>query len=133
MPASDLLRRHRVTLLTAFVVLANVVGNLALSWGMKHPLGWRPLQIAAIDDLLNPYVLLGILLLAAWTLSRITLLSWADLSYVLPVCSIGYVINALIGYFLLHEQISPTRWLGTALILGGTILTGLTPPKSGQS
>lgn len=130
MLAADLARRYRVTLLTAFVVLANVVGNLALSWGMKHPLGWRPLQIPAIDDLLNPYVFLGILLLAAWTLSRITLLSWADLSYVLPVCSIGYVINALIGYFLLHEQISPTRWAGTALILGGTILTGLTPPRA---
>jgi drug/metabolite transporter (DMT)-like permease len=133
MPASDLLRRHRVTLLTAFVVLANVVGNLALSWGMKHPLAWRPLGVSAIDDLLNPYVFLGILLLAAWTLSRITLLSWADLSYVLPVCSIGYVINALIGYFLLHEQISTTRWLGTALILGGTILTGLTPPRGERS
>jgi len=130
MPSRELLRRHRVTVLTAFVVLANVVGNLSLSWGMKHPLGWRPFLIPAVDDLLNPFVLLGILLLAAWTLSRITLLSWADLSYVLPVCSVGYVLNALIGYFLLYEQISPTRWLGTALILGGTILTGLTPARA---
>ncbi len=122
--------RPRVWFLTAFVVLANVVGNLALSWGMKHPLHLEWTGIAMLDALWNPYVALGILLLATWTLSRITLLSWADLSFVLPVTSVGYVLNALIGYFVYDEQISPARWFGTALILSGTVLTGSTPPKA---
>lgn len=125
-------RRPAVHLLTAFVVLANVVGNFALTWGMKHPTGFHPSGIDMLDSLMSPWVGLGILLLAAWTLSRITLLSWADLSYVLPVTSIGYVVNALLGWYFLGEQISIARWAGTALILSGTILTGATPPKASQ-
>jgi drug/metabolite transporter (DMT)-like permease len=46
-------------------------------------------------------------------------LSWADLTYVLPATSLAYVLVALIGHFRLHEQISPTRWLGIALIAAG--------------
>jgi uncharacterized membrane protein len=126
-------RTHaRVYLLTAFVVLANVVGNFSLSWGMKHPKGLTLTGVGAVDALLNPWVLVGILLLAAWTLSRVTLLSWADLSFVLPVTAIGYVLNALIGYLVLGEAVSPARWVGTALILTGTVLAGATPPKAAE-
>lgn len=129
MPAS----RSRVYLLTAFVVAANVIGNLALTWGMKHPTGITLTHFEPFDALLSPWVLLGIILLAVWTLARITLLSWADLSFVLPVTSLGYVLNALIGYVFLHEFISWQRWLGTAFILSGCLLTGATEPKSGDS
>jgi uncharacterized membrane protein len=122
--------RRAVYLLTAFVVLANVVGNFSLSWGMKHPLGYRLTGIEVVDALVHPYVLLGIVLLAVWTLARITLLSWADLSFVLPVSSVGYVLNAAIGCFVLGEAISWRRGLGTALILAGTILTAATPPRA---
>ena len=125
--------RTRVYLLTAFVVAANVVGNFALSWGMKHPAGWAPTSIEPIDALLSPWVLLGIVLLAVWTLSRVTLLSWADLSFVLPVTSIGYVLNAVIGFAVLGEHISWLRWIGTAFILSGTIFTAATPPKAEDS
>jgi uncharacterized membrane protein len=126
MPAS----RTRVSLLTAFVVAANVLGNFALSWGMKHPNGLVLTGIGPVDSLINPWVLVGILLLAVWTLSRVTLLSWADLSFVLPVTSVGYVLNAVMGHFVLNEAISLQRWLGTALILSGTILTAATPPRA---
>jgi uncharacterized membrane protein len=126
MPAS----RYRVYLLTAFVVAANVLGNFALSWGMKHPSGLEWTSISPIDALLSPWVILGIVLLAVWTVSRVTLLSWADLSFVLPVTSIGYVLNAVIGYSVLGEHVSWQRAIGTALILSGTVLTAATPPKA---
>ncbi len=125
--------RTRVYLLTAFVVAVNVFGNFALSWGMKHSTGWAPTSIEPIDALLSPWVLLGILLLAVWTLSRVTLLSWADLSFVLPVTSIGYVLNAVIGFAVFGEHISWLRWIGTAFILSGTIFTAATPPKAEAS
>ena len=50
-----------------------------------------------ITVLFRPWVALGVLLLILWLLSRMALLSWADLSYVLPVTSIGYVLVALAG------------------------------------
>jgi drug/metabolite transporter (DMT)-like permease len=41
------------------------------------------------------------------------------LTYVLPATSLGYVLLALVARFVLHEQISPLRWIGIALISGG--------------
>ena len=67
----------------------------------------------------------GITLLILWLLSRMALLSWADLSYVLPVTSFGYAASALIGHFFLNEHITPHRWAGTLLIVAGTILVGM--------
>ena len=51
----------------------------------------------------SPWVLLGTTLLIFWLLSRMTLLGWADLSYVLPVTSIGYVLSAILGKILLRR------------------------------
>jgi uncharacterized membrane protein len=58
------------------------------------------------------------------------LLSWADLSYVIPVTSVGFVLNAVMGAVFLNETITPLRWVGTLCIVGGTVLVGLTAPKS---
>ena len=119
----------KTKLLTAFVVSTNVLGNFSMSWGMKHQavdLGLSP--FAYIRLIFTPWVLLGTALLILWLLSRMTLLGWADLSYVLPVTSLGYVASAIIGRFFLNEQITSTRWMGTLLIVAGTILVGRGSP-----
>jgi len=74
--------------------------------------------------LFRPWVALGVSLLIVWLLSRMTLLSWADLSYVLPVTSLGYVLVAFVGRWLLDERISATRWAGILLIVAGVALVG---------
>ena len=43
---------------------------------------------------------LGVALLIVWTLTHMALLSWADLSYVMPVTAIGYVVTAFAGTIL---------------------------------
>jgi drug/metabolite transporter (DMT)-like permease len=68
---------------------------------------------------LNPWVAVGIVLLLAFFAAYMNALSWADLTYVLPATSLGYVLLALVARFALHEQVSPLRWLGIALISGG--------------
>lgn len=116
---------------TAIVVLTNVLGNFSLSWGMRsvgHLLTWSPLRY--MQALLNPWVAMGASLLILWLLSHMALLSWADLSYVLPVTSIGYVLIALVGRVFLHEQVSGPRWAGIALIVLGVALVGRTAPGS---
>ena len=99
------------------MVASNALGNFALSIGMKQATN-------LLAALLEPWVLGGIALLIFWTLARMALLSWADLSYVLPVTSIGYVLNALIGRVFLGEHVSAERWAGTLLIVGGATLVG---------
>jgi drug/metabolite transporter (DMT)-like permease len=112
----------------AVVVSSNVSGNFFLKRGMPAEL---PSPLAYIAALFQPYVALGVLLLILWLVSRMTLLSWADLSYVLPVTAVGYALVALAGRVLLNERVSPVRWTGIVLIVGGVALVGFgTAPQT---
>ncbi len=96
-----------------------------LSHGMKQTgsISIHHLQ-GVVLAILNPWVAVGILLLLAFFASYMNALSWADLTYVLPATSLGYVLLALVAKFALHEQVSPLRWLGIALISGRSRLCG---------
>ena len=116
-------------LFAAIVVLSNSFGNFFIARGMRLlPELASPRSL--IQAIFTPWVGLGIALLILWLLSRMMLLSWADLSYVLPVTSLGYVLSALLGRLFLDEQVSWFRWGGTLLIVGGTILVGAGMPGS---
>jgi drug/metabolite transporter (DMT)-like permease len=110
------------------VVLCNVFGNFFLKRGMPADL---PTPLSYITALFQPWAALGVGLLVLWLMSRMALLSWADLSYVLPVTSIGYVLVALVGKVFLHEQIGVKRWSGILLIVAGVALvSAATPPQT---
>ena len=122
--------RLKTWICATVVVFSNVFGNFFLKRGMPAELSTPLAYIAA---LFQPWVALGVLLLTVWLISRMTLLSWADLSYVLPVTSIGYVLVALAGRLLLNEQISGRRWSGIALIVAGVALvSGASPPQTAR-
>src|ERR1700724_3022492 len=91
-----------------------------LSHGMKQTgnISLRHLQ-GIVLAVLNPWVAVGIVLLLAFFASYMNALSWADLTYVLPATSLGYVLLALVARFVLHEHVSPLRWLGIVLITAG--------------
>ncbi|MBM3767725.1 MAG: EamA family transporter [Acidobacteria bacterium] len=125
MPNSSRLR-WKTRLYATIVVITNVTGNFALGWGMKHGASLDGSPLSFVRVIFDPYVFCGILLLSGWVLSRMALLSWADLSYVIPVTSIGFVLNAVMGAVFLNEVITPMRWLGTFCIVGGTVIVGRT-------
>ena len=49
----------------------------------------------------------GLLLLLGFFASYMTALSWADLTYVLPATSLGYVLLTLIAKFICTRQVTP--------------------------
>jgi drug/metabolite transporter (DMT)-like permease len=111
--------------LRKYLVLAGVTvfaaaGDSMLSHGMKQTGNISLHHLASvIQAVRNPWVAVGIVLLLAFFASYMNSLSWADLTYVLPATSLGYVLLALVARFALHEEVSPLRWLGIALISGG--------------
>ena len=124
----------KTRIFTALVVLSNVLGNFSLTWGMRRV--GRLVTLSPwpyIEALFNPWVAIGVGLLIVWLLSQMMLLSWADLSYVLPMTSVGYVLVALVGKFFLHEEISLGRWAGVALIMAGVAIVGRTAPRAAAS
>lgn len=116
---------------TFLVVVSNVLGNFSLTFGLRRV--GRLLTLSPwpyLEALFNPWVAIGVSLLIVWLLSHMALLSWADLSYVLPVTSIGYVLVALVGKFFLDEKISAARWTGILFIVAGFLLVGRTSPRT---
>ncbi len=127
MPAISARPLLKTRVFTLIVILANVLGDSFLRMGMRQVgpiVSASPL--AYVTAFLNPWVAVGVSLLVLWMLSHMALLSWADLSYVLPVTSIGYALVALAGHLFLQEAVSLTRWTGILLIVGGVILVGRT-------
>jgi drug/metabolite transporter (DMT)-like permease len=125
--------------LRKYLVLAGVTvfaaaGDSMLSHGMKQTgnISLHHLQ-SVILAVANPWVAMGILLLLAFFASYMNSLSWADLTYVLPATSLGYVLLALVAKFALHEQVSPLRWLGIALISGGVGFVARGPALTSHS
>ena len=115
----------KTRLFAAIVILSNTLGNFFIARGMRGLSVPADSALHMLLAIFTPWVALGIALLILWLLSRMVLLSWADLSYVLPVTSLGYVANALMGHFFLGEHITMARWSGTLLIVAGTVLVGM--------
>lgn len=111
------------------VVLTNAFGNFYIARGMRQlPAVGTPLDLIAA--IFTPWVALGIMLLITWLLSRMMFLSFADLSYMMPVTSLGYVLSAVLGHVYLNETITPQRWAGTVCIMIGMVLVGLGKPST---
>jgi drug/metabolite transporter (DMT)-like permease len=113
-------------LLLAFIVIGSTFGDVYVAKGMKQ-IG--AISVHRLRDLilapLHPYVALGIALLALFYFSYLASLSWADLSYIMPSTTFGYVLTALLAHFMLGEHVPLTRWIGIVLIsLGVGLITG---------
>lgn len=107
-------------LVLAAVTLTSSCGDTFLARGMKT-LGPVSLHHPAelIHAIFSPWIAAGIVLLIGFFASWLTALSWADLTYVLPASSLGYVIMTVLARFWLGEHVSSLRWLGVLFITAG--------------
>ncbi len=111
------------------------LGDVLLSKGMKDvgkiP-NWTPAELARMFVVVfsSPMIWLGITCLLGFFLAYTLVLSWADYSFVQPSSSFAYGIVALLGHFVLGEQISPLRWAGILVICCGVLIVGHTPPRT---
>lgn len=70
----------------------------------------------------NPNILIGIALEAAFFSTLLFLISKADVSFIWPLTSLGFVLTTLAAQFILREQVSALRWSGVVLIVFGVAL-----------
>jgi len=132
---TNLTARSGAIIKTYFVVLLflalRAAGNSSMAWGMKQIPERMSINPALyLRAMLNPFVAMGVAALILALLTRMALLSLADLSFVLPVTAVGYVIAVFLGKVFLHETVTHQRWLGALLIFAGAALVGSTPPDT---
>lgn len=117
--------------LTLAVIGFNVTGNFFLDKGMRRVgeiVSFSPW--AYLRAFANPWVVLGVFVLLAWIICQLSLLSWADLTYVVPVTSVSYILLTILGAVSLNEHVSLSRWAGVLLIVGGVMAVGRTRPRT---
>lgn len=79
------------------------------------------------DLLTNWLVVGGTMLLIIWMIAQLSMFTWADLTYVLPLTASSYILTALLSKYFLGEHVSVTRWVGIAIISSGVFLVSETP------
>ena len=127
---------HLKTYIAIFlIVLFAPLGNVLLGKGMKEigsAKGWTTAGLfpVFVRILSSGYIWLGIACLLAFFISYMLVLTWADYSYVQPASSFSYAVVALLGYFLLGEQVNALRWAGIAIICAGVFIVGHTHPST---
>lgn len=117
----------------AMVLCANA-GDLLLKRGMQQ-IGAVELSGSGIAHafrltVMNGTLWLGIFFLCGFMLSYMTVLSWADYSYVMPAGAFGYALLTFFAMLFLHETVSARRWVGVVLICVGVLLVGQTKPRT---
>ena len=130
------IRIKTLVMILAMVVCANA-GDLMLKRGMTKigavEISASGLQHAFLATVTNGTIWIGILFLAGFMLSYMTVLSWADYSYVMPAGAFGYALLTLLAVVFLHETVSPRRWVGVVLICVGVLLVGQTRPRTTEA
>lgn len=118
----------RTYLLLALFIALRAFGNLSLALGTKRfPETLSTHPAAYLAAMIDPFAFAGVLMLILSIFARMAVFSVADLSFVLPVTAVGYVLAALLGRLILGEQVSGGRWMGTLLIFAGAALVTSTP------
>lgn len=120
------------TIFIVLAVLSNSIGNVFLAIGMKHMPEFHAsstlIYLAALGT--NSWIVIGTALLIIWMVAQLSMLTWADLTYVLPVTAAVYIVTAILSKFFLDEHVSRIRWAGVVMISCAVLLVAETSPRT---
>jgi len=113
--------------LFVLIIVVGTWGELCLGRAMKETgelkrfrpgaaasLIWRALRVK--------WIWIGVAMMALAFFSLLFLLSFEDVSFVVPVTALSYLVGALGGIFFLGERVDPQRWIGIGLVCVGVVL-----------
>jgi ceramide glucosyltransferase len=123
-------------LLLTTVILAGSLGELLSARGMREvgevSLRRRELPRSLGRAARNRYLYAALGCLALAFFAFLSLLSYAELSYVVPLSSASYITNTVGARWFLKEKVSKARWVGTLLVAGGVVIVSL-PQETAES
>jgi drug/metabolite transporter (DMT)-like permease len=110
-----------------FIVVAGTAGELSVSRAMKgvgEVHDFRPKSILrfVLQSFRLPWMWLGIALMSLAFFSLLAILSFRQVSFVVPVSALSYAAGALGAKAFLGERISRNRWIGIAMVCLGVII-----------
>lgn len=117
----------RVWMLLAIVVIAGTAGEISVTRAMKRIGEVHQFHPRALLRMLGrvfriSWMWLGIGLLAMAFFSLLALLSWENVSFIVPLTALSYVVGALMAKVFLKEEVDQIRWMGVLLVVVGVVL-----------
>ncbi len=117
-------------IIISLLIACQALGNIGLSHGMGqigevNSLNPAVLLDIALHILMNPWIWMGVGFLIIALFVYLVALSWLDLSYLLPMTASNYVLNAVLAWLILGENISVVRWVGTLIVSVGVSVVSI--------
>jgi drug/metabolite transporter (DMT)-like permease len=117
----------RDAIFLAIIIVGGTMGELCVTRAMKkvgEVRSFHPRHVIHVigRSLRIGWMWLGLSLMGLAFFSLLMLLSWENVTFVVPVTALSYVIGALGGKFLLGEQVETRRWAGVLLVCLGVLL-----------
>src|SRR5580698_6634282 len=112
---------NKLLMLLAVSLLFEAVGVVYLAKGLKEIGDIRGVSVTeglrvAKAGVTNPNILLGVFFEAIYFGLLLVMMSKGSVSFVWPLTSLGFLLTTLAARFILHEPVSPLRWVGVTLI-----------------
>jgi uncharacterized membrane protein len=112
------------------VLIASIVGgagHVMLSKGMKTigdmtEASAQRVGGMAVRAVTNPWVVFGVFLQASFFAMYLMLLSRAEVSQLLPMTALDYIVVVFLAHVLLAEAVTPARLFGVGLITIGVLM-----------
>jgi len=105
----------------AAIVISSGASDLLQSWAGKRQ--GEVTSVSGLARLLRQWPIIAAFGFMAVSFGAfLLLLREADLSFAVPVTAATLVVETLLARAVLHEQVTPRRWLGSALVAIGVLL-----------
>jgi drug/metabolite transporter (DMT)-like permease len=110
------------------IIVAGTGGEMCVSKAMRkvgevHDFNPKAIAQFVLRGWRQPWMWIGITLMASAFLSLLTLLSFRDVSFVVPMSALSYLAGTVGATMFLKEHVTYRRWLGIAVIcIGVTIV-----------
>lgn len=124
--------KHRILTFIKLTIamISTTLGDIFLAQAVRE---LPPIQLTGLSEfggLLLSIICLGkfwlaLSLMAVFFFLWMNILATEELSYVLPMTAMTYIINAFLVGPILHESVSPLRWVGTVIIGAGVAIVSL--------
>jgi drug/metabolite transporter (DMT)-like permease len=118
-----------ITIVLFFLIIASGTGGeLCVSRAMRgmgevHDFGPKSILSFVLRGLAQPWMWVGVAMMGIAFFSLLAILSFRDVSFVVPVSALSYAAGAFGARAFLGERVGRSRWLGIAVVcIGVTIV-----------
>lgn len=109
------------------IIVAGTGGELCVSRAMKsigeiHDFRPQALVRFVWRAIRLPWMWVGVCLMSLGFFSLLAILSFRDVSFVVPVSALSYAAGAIGAKMFLRERITRNRWIGIAIVTIGVTM-----------